>query len=229
MMALLSGGLASVLSGCGRPRVRLRYRLTLEVETPSGVRTGSSVLECTLYGPSMIPLPGDIGGSGNIGEAPTVDLGGGRFLFAVLADPLYRRDLFSIVSKVLAYPELRLGPSDEGTMERMKRAAETRSFAVLLRQNYPMLVTFADVNNPSSIAEVSPDNLAGSFGAGYSLKRITFEAVDEKTPLTTGFQERFPAIANHRGVFRTRPPTVPRDQDLDAILGASSFFTGAAK
>lgn len=228
-MALFAGGSASLLTGCGRSRARLRYRLTLEVQTPSGVKTGSSVLECTLYGPSMIPLPGDIGGSGNIGEAPTVDLGSGRFLFAVLADPLYRRDMFSIVSKVLAYPELKLGPPDEGTQDRMNKAAAAKSSAVLARQDYPMLVTFADVNNPSSIAEVRPDNLAAAFGAGYSLTRITFDAVDAKTPLATGFSDRFPAIANHRGYFRTRQPNTPRDQDLEASLGALSFFTGAAK
>lgn len=229
MLALLTGGMASVLSGCGRSQAWLRYRLTVEVNTPSGVSIGSSVLECTLYGPSMIPLPGDIGGSGNIGEAPTVDLGSGRFLFAVLADPLYRRDLFSIVSKVLAYPELKLGPPNEGMQERMKKAAATKSSVMLLRRDYPMLVTFANVSNPSSIAEVSPDNLAAAFGVGYSLKRITFEAVDAKTPLTAGFSDRFPAIAKHRGNFRKTPPNTPRDQDLDASLGASSFFTGAAK
>jgi hypothetical protein len=229
MLGLLAGGAATLLSGCGRPHASLRYRLTLEVQTPNGIKTGSSVLENNLYGPSIIPLPGDIGGSGNIGEAPTVDLGSGRFLFAVRADPLYRRDFVSIVSKVLSYPELKLGRPDEGTMDRMKKAAESKSFAVLLRPEYPMLVTFADVKNPGSIAEVSPDNLAASFGAGYSLKRITFEAVDGKTPLTTGFSDRFPAIANHRGNFRAKPPNSPRDQNLDASLGASSFFSGATK
>jgi hypothetical protein len=76
---------------------------------------------------------------------------------------------------------------------------------------------------------VSPDNLAASFGAGYSLKRITFEAVDGKTPLTTGFSDRFPVIANHRGVFRKRPFDAAIDQNVEAALGAFYFFSGAKK
>jgi hypothetical protein len=36
----------------------------------------------------------------------------------------------------------------------MKKANETKPFAVLRRQDYPMLVTFTDVNQPSSVAEV---------------------------------------------------------------------------
>jgi hypothetical protein len=88
ILGLLAGGAATLLSGCLKPHESLRYRLTLEVQTPEGIRTGSSVLQNDQYGASIIPLPGDIGGAGNIGEAPTVDLGGGRFLFAVLADPL---------------------------------------------------------------------------------------------------------------------------------------------
>ena len=229
MLRLLATGAASLLAGCGRPQVWLRYRLTLEVQTPEGIKTGSSVLENTLYGRSVIPLPGDIGGAGSIGEAPTVDLGGGRFLFAVRAVPLYRRDFITIVSKILAYPELKLGGPDDGTMERMTKATETRAFAVVHRQDYPMLVTFADMNDPRSVAEVSPDDLAARFGAGYALKRITFEAVDHKTPLTTGFRDRFPAIASHRGNFRTKPPNTPRDQRLDDSLGASSFVAGGAR
>ena len=229
MLGLLASGTATLLSGCLKSRVSLRYRLTLEVRTPGGIKTGSSVLQNTLSGQSIIPLPGDIGGSGFIGEAPTVDLGSGRFLFAVLADPLWRRNVFEIVSKVLSYPELKLVRPDEGTMDRMKKAAETKPSAILRREHYPMLVTFADVNDPSSVKEVSPDNLAASFGAGYALEKITFQAVDEKTPLTTGFKERFPAIANHRGAFGTKPPNALRTQNLDADLQAFYFFSGALK
>src|SRR5690242_9486371 len=101
-LGLLASGAASLLSGCGRSDSSLRYRMTLEVRTPQGVKTGSSVLENKLYGRFIIPLPGDIGSAVVLGEAPTADLGGGRFLFALLCDPDYRRDFMEIVLKVLS-------------------------------------------------------------------------------------------------------------------------------
>ena len=135
----------------------------------------------------------------------------------------------TIISKILSYPELKLGGPDHGARKRMSQASETKAFTVLRRPDYPMLVTFADVNRPASVAEVSPDNLAAHFGTGYALKRITFEALDSQMPLTTGFKDRFPAIASHRGNFRTKPLNTPRDQNLDDTLGASSFSAGVAK
>ena len=36
-----------------------------------------------------------------------------------------------------------------------------------------MLVTFTDIADPATVREVSPDNLAASFGPGVSLRRIT--------------------------------------------------------
>ena len=58
ILALLVGAVASVYLGYDRSQVWLRYRLTLEVQTPEGVRTGSSVLQNTLCGRSIISLPG---------------------------------------------------------------------------------------------------------------------------------------------------------------------------
>src|SRR4051812_20640408 len=67
------------------PRDRWRYKMTVEVETPEGVRTGSAVREVR-YQP---------GGGGWIaqsrpqwylrGEAVAVDLPGGRTLYALMA------------------------------------------------------------------------------------------------------------------------------------------------
>jgi hypothetical protein len=44
LMALLAMAPAASLSGCGEPST-VRYRLTLEVETPEGTKTGSGVIE----------------------------------------------------------------------------------------------------------------------------------------------------------------------------------------
>ena len=56
------------------------------------------------------------------------------------------------------------------------------------RSAYPMLVTFGDLADPTSVAEVDPDDLAATFGEGVKLKRITVELTDD--PVTTGIEER---------------------------------------
>ena len=46
-LMLLSGGLAAMLSGCGLFGVgsTYRYKMTVEVETPDGLKSGSAVRE----------------------------------------------------------------------------------------------------------------------------------------------------------------------------------------
>jgi hypothetical protein len=61
-----------------------------------------------------------------------------------------------------------------------KNLSNIRQSRRVPRKFYPMLVTFADINNPASVREVDPANLAKIFGAGYKLKSITLEITDEK-------------------------------------------------
>ncbi|NMW31962.1 hypothetical protein HKD42_07810, partial [Altererythrobacter sp. RZ02] len=56
------------------------------------------------------------------------------------------------------------------------------------RSAYPMLVTFGDLSDPTSVAQVDPDDLAASFGTGTTLKRITVQMTDD--PVTTGIEQR---------------------------------------
>ncbi len=86
LMAVMLGAL--MLSGCGLgpdEAPDYRYRLTVEVDTPEGLKTGPSVIEVRQ---SMGRSAGT--GFGEIimrrvhGEAVSVDLPGGRTLFALL-------------------------------------------------------------------------------------------------------------------------------------------------
>lgn len=101
----------------------------------------------------------------------------------------------------------------------------------------PMLVTFGDLSDPTSMAEVDPDNLAATFGAGVSLKRITVQMTDD--PVTTGIEKRLgwfrnvansgggliPMIKNERGRYEVAPGY---DASL-AEIGLSNFSTEAYK
>ena len=76
VLGLIGGGLAALLSSCGGSDRRLRYKVTVEVDTPSGLKTGSSVVETNMADNGF-----------TFGQAPFVDLGGGRFVFVLLNDP----------------------------------------------------------------------------------------------------------------------------------------------
>ena len=84
LAALACAGAALPLAGC--TSTTIRYRLTLEVDTPEGVRTGSGVIEV-----KYVKLGQTLGASAEWkaevrGEAVTVDLGERGTLFALLAE-----------------------------------------------------------------------------------------------------------------------------------------------
>ena len=63
---------------------------------------------------------------------------------------------------------------------------------------YPVLVTFGDLNDPTSIKQVDPNDLAASFGPGYALKKVQLEITSE--PVTQGrMAEAIPCIKVGKG------------------------------
>lgn len=89
------------------------------------------------------------------------------------------------------------------------------------RSAYPMLVTFGDLGDPTSVARVDPDDLAASFGEGVSLKRVTVELTDD--PVTKGIEERLPT-PDDRGFYAMR--TLVDGQERSVRLGRSAFSKG---
>lgn len=65
------------------PAYTLRYRLTAEVETPDGVKSGSSVIEVTYSWPGRLLDPDSVQWR-ITGEGVLVDLGDGRNLIVTL-------------------------------------------------------------------------------------------------------------------------------------------------
>ena len=71
-------------------RNSLKFRMTVDIDTPNGIKSGSSVMQAVMQG--GVPVYGQINpGSYYVrGQAPYVDLGNGRFLFATLGQPMNR-------------------------------------------------------------------------------------------------------------------------------------------
>jgi len=197
LSALLVPLAASLLPGCAVAEDKApdyRYRLTVEVETPEGLRTGSSVIEVqqTLMRAGGSPANQAVERRVR-GEAVAVDLPGGKTLFALLRS----ENNIDWASYVYVY----LAPQKKGEpfAEQLSNVLEVTGERTLPRMwppvafleersAYPMLVTLGDLADPTSVAEVDPDDLAASFGEGVKLKRITVELTDD--PVTTGIEER---------------------------------------
>lgn len=228
-----------LLSGCAISEDKAtdyRYRLTVEVDTPEGVRTGSSVIEVqqTLVRAGGSPANQAVDRRVR-GEAVPVDLPGGKTLFALL-----RSDSnVDWASYVFVY----LAPQKKGEpfADQLDDVLEVKGEQVLPRMwppvaflkersAYPMLVTFGDLADPTSVAEVDPDDLAATFGEGVKLKRITVELTDD--PVTTGIEQRLGWMDAYRSRWFDGSQTISEDLTTDdptAHLTAGSFSTEFAK
>lgn len=84
----LAGIALSLIAGCGDRLPTYRYRLTVEVETPEGLRIGSSVIEVRTHKGAAFPGPEAATAQVQVrGEAVAVDLGYRGVVFALLTGP----------------------------------------------------------------------------------------------------------------------------------------------
>lgn len=215
---LLGGAAAAApLGGCGnfipRDGGTYRFRLTLAVMTPQGVRSAAGVIEIAY---SMVL---NFNGGGQMsredvrGEAVFLDLGQGRNLVLLLLfDPylptqaLFGRAGFNAVETLLQGRKL------EGSVE-------------LRPDLIPTLVSFSDLNDPASARVVPPSDagFASAFGPGFRLAGVTLEMVPagvwpfnlvglSGTPVTRGIEGKMPTmLAKLRELDKTLQLVHPND------------------
>lgn len=129
------------------------------------------------------------------GEAVVVEIRPSRYLFvlleAVSGDGSWQRDAAHWV-----YPAFGLGQeidleerSYEAAMRQLR--AQPRDAPVPLPpEGWPLMVTFDDISDPTTVRKVDSADLAASFGPGVRLKAVTLEIT--KAPVTEGVVEAFP-------------------------------------
>lgn len=147
-------------------------KLTVTVETPSGERTGSAVVEVrAAFGQQ--PLSGNEVEYAYQGEATVVEVAPGRYLFALLGGSEERffyaaKDRFSSINR------------GEWLSEIPKQTVPVE----LTAKHIPLLVTFDDINDPKTVTKVDPANLEAAFGPGVSLTEVVLEITHD--PVTEG-------------------------------------------
>ncbi len=233
-------GVMLLISSCGQASGQnyppYRYRLTVEVDTPSGLRTGSSVIEVRTFvaGKNAIPSPGQVFHRVT-GEAVAVDLPGNQRLFALLRS----EESYDWASGVLAAQTepitvketLRMRKEGKDPFdERMRRTLTLTGVHVLPRwqrpskvkaQNmhrisgYPILARFRDIRDPKTVGLVDPDNLDVSFGQGVSLRRITVERT--QAAVTKSIDRKLPSFGPETG-FSTWLKKLPFSDERRQIV-----------
>jgi hypothetical protein len=181
------------LAGCGKTE-SYRYKLTLAVNTPAGVKRGSSVVEVVFWDVS-IPARGTM--HKLRGEALYLDLGSSaRPLIALLTSQLHPKygpeQRWTRDAGPGARQMSRLygqAPSED-FMDDVPRIARMLGPHRIAPTELPDLVTFADVNDPKSVIEVNPNDLQATLGPNVTWNEITLESTDE--PITTGIVRKLP-------------------------------------
>ena len=237
--ALLLAGCGGVVSSEFEP---IRYRLTAVVETPEGVRSGSSVIAVTW---AMSRTSPPLGGSGYTvkGEAAAVDLPGGQTLFVLLRSAeevdwaawvIKRIPTAGMVEQAMPTPS-----------ERAEQIASEKRYLDLVRADrgvhavwrpqpphnlpglsIPYFVRFRDIADPKTVEQVDPADLAKSFGPGVRLKSLTVQVTD--APVTTGIEKRMgwlETVGRQRATLIPNPPRLLKDTDPVQLIAPTDFST----
>jgi hypothetical protein len=200
-----------------------RYRYTVEVDTPDGLRVGTTVIEdISRKQPRLLP---DMSRYSVItrGEAVAVHIPGKQTLFAIL-----KQD-GGLSFGHITY--LALGP--KGSPERqpgappvlMKVHVGGKETGIREQEGIPMLVRFRNINDPNSVEKVDPDNLAASFGQGYRLRKVAVQATND--PVTIGVLDHFSWWKEYTGKLLdgTCCLELAAAKNLSAHLGLLQFST----
>jgi len=205
-----------LVSGCSSSKSwSWKQKLTIEVETPDGLVTGFSISRVKSTYTSAGPAKG--GGGEIVGEAVVVEVAQGKYLFVLMddvTDGIAKRVFGDLLPK-----RVRGDPTKLVVKKRNDALSNLRESRPVPPELYPMLVTFDDITDPTSVKLVDPDDLASSFGAGYKLKSILLEITDEK--VTTG------RIESVLGWLGEHPePTLGRSSDIYNPIFAATVKHG---
>ena len=179
------------------PASSYRYRMTVEVDTPEGVRAGSSVIEVTWHRqPQLLAAPPyQVTARG---DAVFVDLGSGKHVIGLLAG--------GENGSFVDHPQYALNFATNIVFapgNAPKILSITTGRWSLEARHYPTFVTFADLNDPKTARVVAPHDFAAVFGAGFALRAVTIEMIPagtwpfnliglSGTPVTRGIEKRLP-------------------------------------
>lgn len=205
------------------------YKITLTVQTPEGVMSGSSVRQVYVKsGPNILPQS-----TSTVrvrGEAVVVDLGKRGTLFGLLRSQTSVDGASYVFFDSFPIPDSHGYGEGSTTPKGVRYYNQLKSGkADVQSRDMPMLVRFKDINNPKTVERVDPSNLAATFGEGVKLVSATIEITDE--PVTTGIEN----VLGWLGEYYNKRLDGDRFGYANAVnktansLSSGEFSTGGAK
>jgi hypothetical protein len=152
LAALAGGGLWFLTPN----KYEWNQRITVEVETPDGMKSGSSVQHIVWEGGGAA-YPGQDGPSSSskvTGEAVVVDLGGGKYLFALLSGTKGLKGAADTIASFAFWGADKAAGTAEGLQYLASLPAGTK--VALEPDNFPLLVSFVDLGDPKTVVVVDP-------------------------------------------------------------------------
>lgn len=235
VMAGMAAGTLVVLAGCGGPAYTWRYKLTLEVDTPDGVKSGFNVVEIA-QGASWYE---HTIGTAATGEALFLDLGTGRSPLIALLTGTTRDGANRYVFTGMGAMSRRAGVKLEwtkGRNEGLARAISRRDEVEIGPADLPDLVTFGDMADPRTVRKIDPTDLEATLGPGVKWRRMTIAIVSPGAafgiggePITTGIEKRLGWLVGFNGSLAHpgRKGGIRTSNELAATLGLYDFKQGS--
>ena len=224
-----------------------RQRVTVEVETPAGLRTGSAVQEVRLSVGGPVPGYGYGTRFRTDAEAVVVDVrpdagpGEPRYLFALLIGEQtnqWRGSWGTVGSNgldALVGTERFRGDKDPwpvlGKLGRVLVDLPLGATGEVPEKAMPAFATFLDIDDPTSVKVVVPEEMERWFGAGVRINRITITKTDEA--VTAGRVEKVIGWIIKNGltagggiIKHDGPARAVADMSAEERLNATHFIAG---
>jgi hypothetical protein len=196
-----------------------KFRLTVEVETPEGRKSASSVV--AVHPDRSYTRRGQ---TRTLGDAVFVDLGQGKNLVALLAHVDNK-----LVLDDMNYVALRAYGGAAGKRVPFSEMSRQTGTVPVKGELIPVLVSFADPANPGTARVVAPDDVEAVLGKGYRLQGMTVEVVPNGywpldfggalgEPVTRGIQAKLPWLtaADNSAAVALRAAGLPGVDGIDA-------------
>ncbi|MDF0581729.1 MULTISPECIES: hypothetical protein [Bradyrhizobium] len=216
-------GLLALLVGGDQIRINRpdhKYRLTVEVTTPAGIKTGSAIL-------AVVP-DRNYNRSGRTttrGEAVFVDLGQGKNVVVLLAHQQGAKlDLDDI-----NYVALRAYGAARGSRVSFKDMSRQTGIVPVQGELIPVLVSFGDLKDPKTARRVASDKAEAILGEGYAIRSFSAEVVPNGfwpidfggalgEPVTRGIEAKLPWLVapGETAAIALRAAGLPVEGGLDA-------------
>ena len=225
VLGILAGAATVALPGCSllNSTASYRFRMTVEVDTPQGVKTGSSVME--VFAQKHAALTSEEGSGFSSGlsraEAVVIETSNGP-IFALLTRADDKRTYGGEMTEALA--QMAHNGDWKTYMAAVKQLSGKAGIkAELPRAAWPMMVRFRDLGDPKSVERVEP--------ATVGVTRILLETTDDA--VTTGIEKRLPVWFGQQIVNRTqlsgKSSSIISTNELADNLGPGNFGTEIGK